>query len=49
MIRGPVGNLVSTKLHSKPIASAVLDHGADSFMSNWQKMNASVSIPHIFS
>ena len=49
MNRGPVSQLTSGKLHSKPIASATLDHDANSFMNHWQKMNASVTVPHIFS
>ena len=49
MYRGPVGNLVSEKLHSKPVISAKLDHDAHNYMSLWQKKNSSVTVPHIFS
>lgn len=49
MHRGPVSNLSSSKLHSKPITSAELDHSVMSFMNYWQKMNSLVTVPHIFS
>jgi DUF1680 family protein len=46
--RGPVSNLSSGNLHSKPIASAKLDHEVMTFMNYWQKMNSAVTVPHIF-
>ena len=48
MQRGPVSNLSSGNLHSKPIASAKLDHKVMTFMNYWQKMNSAVTVPHIF-
>ena len=48
MQRGPVSNLSSGNLHSKPIASAILDHKVMTFMNYWQKMNSAVTVPHIF-
>ena len=48
MQRGPVSNLSSGNLHSKPIASAKLDHEVMTFMNYWQKMNSAVTVPHIF-
>ena len=48
MQRGPVSNLSSGNLHSKPIASAQLDHEVVTFMNYWQKMNSAVTVPHIF-
>lgn len=49
MQRGPVSNLASSKLHSKPINMALLDHEVKTFMNFWQKMNSAVTVPHIFS
>ena len=48
MQRGPESNLSSGNLHSKPIASAKLDHEVMTFMNYWQKMNSAVTVPHIF-
>ena len=49
MQRGPVSNLTSEKLHSKPIAWAKLDHDVMTLVNFWQKMNSAVTVPHIFS
>ena len=49
MQRGPVSNLSSGILHSKPITTAKLDHHAMTFVNHWQKMNSAVTVPHIFS
>ncbi len=48
MQRGPVSNLSGNNLHSTPIGNAALDHDVMSFMNYWQKMNSSVTVPHIF-
>ena len=48
MQRGPVSNLTSGILHSKPIATAKLDHDVMTLINYWQKMNSTVTIPHIF-
>jgi DUF1680 family protein len=45
---GPVSNLASEKLHSKPISIATLDHEVKTFMNFWQKMNSTITVPHIF-
>jgi hypothetical protein len=48
MQRGPVSNLMSEVLHSKPITHARLNHDAGTSMNHWQKMNSAVTLPHIF-
>lgn len=48
MQQGPISNLLSGHLNSKPIASAKLDHAIMTFMNHWQKMNSAVTVPHIF-
>ena len=47
--RGPVSNLKRQNLHSEPIQSAFLNPEAKTLFNFWQKMNSSVTVPHIFS